>query len=350
MNGIINILIFLIVLFLYIHIVDQLKKSEDLEIYEMDYSSNNQLQEVCNIRQPVLFEYRDVNPEFFEKTGIEHVSKNNHDVKVKDIDDYHNDTNDNVDYVVLPFQSYHNLITSDPRGKYFTENNQDFLEESGLFDACKENDELLKPTLNMYSKYDICMASKNTITPLRYHTNYRHFVCVNSGKIHIKMAPWKSRKFLHPFKDYENYEFRSPINVWKPQPEYLHDMDKIKFLEFDVNAGYVLYIPPYWWYSIKYSAKPDNLVYSFTYNSVMNCVTNLPHYGLYYLQQHNIKKKIVKTLTIENLEHIETMENLDTTKPEENQESMDNEKRGPTHVNGESLSNPLPSPLPKPIF
>lgn len=44
MNFLITFLIFILILFLYIHINDQYKKSEDLEIYEMDYTSNMELQ------------------------------------------------------------------------------------------------------------------------------------------------------------------------------------------------------------------------------------------------------------------------------------------------------------------
>ena len=38
----------------------QFKKSEDLEIYEMDYSTNANLQDVCDVRQPVLFNVKDI--------------------------------------------------------------------------------------------------------------------------------------------------------------------------------------------------------------------------------------------------------------------------------------------------
>ena len=43
---------------MYIHIIHQYKTGEDMEIYEMDYVSNTHLQEVCNIKQPVLFYYK----------------------------------------------------------------------------------------------------------------------------------------------------------------------------------------------------------------------------------------------------------------------------------------------------
>jgi hypothetical protein len=280
--------------------VHQYKRSEDLEIYEMDYASNDHLQEVCDIKQPVLFEYRSINPEFFTKVNYDSVSDDfyaNTDIKVKDINDYW-ETDEAVDYVVLPYQTGTNLMRTDPKSKYFTENNEEFLEESGLLGLFQNNDTYIKPYFTALSKYDICTASKNTVTPLRYHTGYRQYLCVNTGKISVKMTPWKSTKYLYQNKDFENYEFRSPINVWKPQKKYMHEMDKVKFLEFEVLEGHMLFIPPYWWYSIKYTSEEDTLVCGFSYNSIMNCVANSPDIAKYYLQQHNIKKRITKTLEL----------------------------------------------------
>ena len=300
MTFYLNILLFFIILFLYIHIVHQYKRSEDLEIYELDYVSNEHLQEVCDIKQPVLFDYRSVKPDFFAKVNYDNVSEDfysNTDIKVKDINDYW-DTDDAIDYVVLPYQTGTNLMRTDPKSKYFTENNEEFLEESGLLGVFQSNDSNIKPYFTALSKYDISTASKNTVTPLRYHTGYRQYLCVNTGKISVKMTPWKSTKYLYQNKDFENYEFRSPVNVWKPQKKYMHEMDKVKFLEFEVLEGHMLFIPPYWWYSIKYTSEEDTLVCGFSYNSIMNCVANSPDIAKYYLQQHNIKKRITKTLEL----------------------------------------------------
>ena len=116
-----NILIFVLLCFLYIHIIDQYKKSEDLEIYEMDYISNQDLQTVCNIKQPVLFEYKqEINLEEIEKNG-------SYDVKVRD-------SNDLSDYVMLKFDSFKTLIDTDGESHFITEGNHDFIEESELYD------------------------------------------------------------------------------------------------------------------------------------------------------------------------------------------------------------------------
>jgi hypothetical protein len=109
------------------------------------------------------------------------------------------------------------------------------------------------------------------------------------------MTPWKSRKYLFPVKDFENYDFLSPVNPWTPQDEYSNEMNKLKFLEFDIIGGYVLSIPPYWWYSIKFSNSKDNLITSFTYDTATSFLTNLPNYFMYYLQQSNITKIMKKS-------------------------------------------------------
>lgn len=322
MNEFFHLFIFLIILFLYIHITSQYKRSEDLEIYEMDYATNTHLQEVCDVKQPVLFNYTDICPEFFDEVNIDVLSHHGkYDVKVKESADYFVENSETIDYIVLSMQSSLQLITTDTKSNYFTENNEEFISDSGLSSLFQLNDELLKPSFIAQTKYDLLMGSKNSVMPLRYHTCYRKFLCVNSGKISIKMTPWKSHKYVYPIKDYDNYDFRSPINVWNPQPKYMHEMDKIKFLEFDVNKGHVLYIPPYWWYSIKFSTE-TTMICDFTYNSIMNCVSNIPNYAVYFMQQQNTKSHSTKVLKqeVENPDEIE-----ETTPPSktELEESID---------------------------
>ena len=57
MKIIIGFFIFCLVLFIYLHVQFHLKTSEDLEMYEIDDPSKDKLEEICNIRQPVLFNF-----------------------------------------------------------------------------------------------------------------------------------------------------------------------------------------------------------------------------------------------------------------------------------------------------
>ena len=52
-----NILIFMIILLVYLHIYYHLKVSNDLEIFEHEISNKNNLEEILNLRQPVVINY-----------------------------------------------------------------------------------------------------------------------------------------------------------------------------------------------------------------------------------------------------------------------------------------------------
>ena len=301
MNSFSHILLFVIILFIYIHITHQFKRSEELEVYEMDYINNSHLHTVCDIKQPIVFSF---NTDFNEKVNKNNFNQfNNLDMKIKNINDYNNN---DVDYVILPYQNVTTLFNTDTKGSYFTENNSSFIEESNLIQHFQDTDSYLKPHFTVNTMYDIQSGSKNSYTPLRYHTYYRNFLFVNSGKIRIKFTPWKSKKYLYPIKDYENYEFRSHVDVWNTQDKYSNEMSKMQFIEIDVLPNHIIYIPSYWWYSIQY-IEDNTFVSSFTYNSIMNCISNLNHYTLYLFQQHNTKTKVIKTIDIpNNTEKIET--------------------------------------------
>ena len=58
MNGsytLISVVAFCISLFLYIHIKHHRKRSNELDVYYIDYPSKEKLDEVCEMRQPVVF-------------------------------------------------------------------------------------------------------------------------------------------------------------------------------------------------------------------------------------------------------------------------------------------------------
>jgi len=295
MNILVTIFIFVLVLFLYIYVNNQFKKSQDLDIYEMDYYDNKNLQEVCEVRQPVLFNIYEYVPNVIETFSYETVSNyKSFDIKIKDTNEYYNGSETTVDPVVISLDSGLKLIENDKQKHFLTENNDEFLEESGLVKQVALLDDFLKPTFNILSNYDIITGSSGSATPFKYHNNYRRFLCVTSGKIRVKMTPWKNSKYMNPIKDYDSYEFYSPINPLECQSQYSRDFQKTKFLEFDVFPGYVLFIPPYWWYSIHFSDSNKDLVCSITYSTLMNIVSNTPDLFLHWLQQQNIHQKVSK--------------------------------------------------------
>jgi hypothetical protein len=269
-------LIFVIILFIYVHVNDQYRKSEDLEIYEMDYVSNPHLQTICNVKQPILFQYRASDLKIDEKVSV----------RIGDTNDYYNQS---IKYVWLPYSSAETLFKTDPTGHYFTETPADFLEEKQKI----QMDTDFKPNFSVKSNTHFMLGSPKSHIPIQYHTMDRKFLCVVSGKITVKMTPFRSHVYLNPIKNYENYIFYSRINVWNVQEEFKNDMDKIRFLEFDVHAGYTLYLPPYWWYSIQFSSV-DTRIVGVEYQTAANVLAHSADLCKHYLQVYNTKSVPVK--------------------------------------------------------
>ncbi len=300
---IISIFIFCIVLFLYLHIHFHLKRSNDLEVYEIEQPSKQRLEEVCDIRQPTTFEY--YNENILTQLSYQGVQTNYRafDIHIRDVSktpSSQSNNNENkiqqkgtesevVLYIPVTLKIAHEVLKKDTESKYISENNADFIEETGLIKAFQLNDEFLRPYMVSTCMYDIMMASTGTTTPLRYEVNYRNYFLVTQGRIKILLIPPKDTRYLYPINDYDILEFRSPVNPWKVQPEYQDDFDKIKTLEVELFQGMVMFIPAYWWYSIQFIVS-ETSVCSFKYRTHMNTLSIAPRLMLNVLQNMNIKR------------------------------------------------------------
>ena len=291
MHLIYIILIFCIVLFLYLHVYAQLKTSDDLEIYEIDYPSKDKLEEICDLRQPVLFDY--MNERLLESCRRAAIldTYGAFDVKIRNIKQPIANAEENL-YVPLAFSNALNVVKEDADTKYLVENSSDFLEETGLLKSYKYNDAFIRPYMVSQCAYDFLMAAENTQTPFRYELNFRNYFLVTEGTVKVKLAPPKSSKYLYPVNDYENFEFSSQINPWHIQSQYKADFDKIKCLDVTVKKGQILFLPAYWWYSIEFGK--DASVCSFKYKTYMNTVAIFPQLVMKLLQTQNVKRNNVK--------------------------------------------------------
>jgi hypothetical protein len=281
------------VLFFYLHIYFQLKTSDDLEIYEIDNPSKDKLEEICDLRQPVLFHFQ--NDRIFEScqrtTMLDTYGA--FDIKIRNIKQSAADNDNNV-YVPLAFSNALNVIKEDAEQKYLVENNADFLEETGLVKSFKYNDMFLRPYMVADCGYDFLLAAEGTRTPFKYELNYRNYLLVTEGTVKVKLTQPKSAKYLYQQKDYENLEFSSPLNPWQIQPQYKADFDKIKCLDLVMRKGQILYIPAYWWYSLEFG--PTATLATFKYKTYMNAVAILPQLVRKLLQTQNVKRNNVAIL------------------------------------------------------
>lgn len=290
MNIIIIVLIFFLVLFIYLHIFYHLKTSDDLEVYELSNLSKERLEEICDLRQPLTF-YLDIDN--FNKLSKENIVANysSFDIKLRDTS-----INSETEFFLpVTLNKGITVLEEDTNKKYISENNRDFLEETSLIKILKSNDAFLRPNMLAYSNYDYIMGSKDTVSPFKYDVNYRNYFVILKGTVKVKLSPPKSKKYLYTIKDYDNFEFRSPINPWNVQDEYKNDFDKIKCMEVTLTQGKLLFIPSYWWYSIKFEDS-DCVILNFTYRTYMNIAAITPHLFISFLQRQNIKHDTIQKI------------------------------------------------------
>jgi hypothetical protein len=307
-------LIFVLVFFLYVHIVHQYQSSEESDIYEYDYVDNTNLQETCNGLQPFVFLGRGV---VAPLPDLEEAVRENSEVPwyMYECDDPRRDP------VQIPAGVGRELVggglgggLGGPAGagvgRWYSEGNSEFLGEAeGFASELAEMDPFLKPAFTVAMDRDVGLGAVGAVTPLRYHTNTRRFLVVggtgaaglgaagsgvagSGGRISVKMTPWKKhRRYLHEVRDYDRGEYRSGVDLWCPGERHRRDAKKVEVLEFDVTSGYVLYIPPYWGYTIRYDVG-GTWVAEYRYCTLFNRMAFLGELGRTWLQQRNTYTKV----------------------------------------------------------
>jgi hypothetical protein len=290
------VLVFLVVFVLYIHIQDQWKKSEDLEVYEMDYSTKEHLQTVCAMKQPVLFTLpfsHEFSPDV-TKDSSSTSDRDSSEIPVWDVREY--GVRDSVDPLWLSYGSFCGLVKSDPKGHFYTRKNQEWLESADS--NHRDVDAYVRPPLTVYSQYEWLKGAEGAHTPGAYHMDDRQYFFVTKGKISVRMTPWRSGRFLDAVADYDNYEFFSRTDVWNCQEK------EIRWLDFEVVEGYVLFIPAWWWYSIRFSSV-DTEVLGARYVTGTNVLAHAVDWARYYGQYHMTQR--IPTKRLESVAEIQPL-------------------------------------------
>ena len=313
MKEIIAVVVFCSILFIYLHVHFHLKKVDDLEIYEICQPSKEKLEEVCDFRQPVVTDFN--NQSIIDKCNLNYVKANytGYDIKIRNVKERDDETEL---YIPLGIVESIDLFKKDKESKYMSENNYDFLDESGLIKIYRNNDMFLRPSMVSSCNYDILFASLNVETPLRYEVNYRNYFVVTHGKAIVRLLVPKSKKYLYATNDYDNFEFISPVNPWNVQDEYRADFNKLRTIDVTLITGQMIHIPAYWWYSIKF-VKSNTTICVFKYKTYMNTLAISNHLFMRLLQGQNTKRVIAKKMNI-----VENKKNNYANKNEDHSEEI----------------------------
>ena len=231
----------------------------------------SKLEEVCNFKQPVVFDYYEET--IMNCTPLHLQEYNAFDVLVYD---------STYTGVPLSLEKAMELFKTEKNATY---HNSDFLQETMSQRYFSLTDMNLRPPLVSSICYDVLFGSELYTTRLQNHSSCRNYLLVTQGTITIKLAPPRNNVLLNEIKNYETQEFYSQLNPWTETEK------KVKFLEITLSVGRLLFIPAYWWYSIR--LEKDACVCMFHYKTVMNIVATLPDIGIGILQRHNTKTKVL---------------------------------------------------------
>ena len=283
MNPILIVVVFCIILFFYLHIQFQFKTSNDLELFEIYDTTKEGMEEICNMRQPTVFNH--VDDQLVNAT----IKKINTDVLNERYPQYSVQVReeDGEEYASLPLTAATQLMSAASNKCFYSENNQDFLAETGVLKNI--SDHMLRPSLCNRVENNVLFGTEGCTTPLRFDMNYRNYYLCTKGIVYIKLVPPKYTSKLDAIYDYDLFEFRTPHNLWKN-----NFRSDVKSLEIALTPGKILFIPAYWWYSFQFG--PHTSVVSFKYRTYINTVATARHSLMYFLQQHNIRKKFVKAV------------------------------------------------------
>ena len=146
---------------MYLHVTFQLRTSDDLDVYEIDANSKERMEEVCDVRQPVMFEYS--NDIVKRDIKLEQLAKRfpSFDVNIRSL----TEAKDDSLYSPVPLRSALQVVGKDTDKKFFSENNSLFLTDSGGVKSMSYHDEFLRPYMVSNCNYDFMFGSNEKTLP-----------------------------------------------------------------------------------------------------------------------------------------------------------------------------------------
>ena len=285
MNLLLFILVFIVMLFIYLHINQQLNVVNELDFCEVMTPSKENLETICNLKQPFAFLNNLKTTEFFSQQFPFELKTNQKNIPFKEFMQEINPHTQN--------QNQNNEKENSKKSvtwEIFSENNNQFLEQINYQQQHKDLIEYMKPPMNISVYTDFLSASQDFMTPLQYEINFRNFFLVTDGEITVKLIPPKYSDLLEKKTEYENMKFYSDKNLWIESKNM-----NIEHINVPIKKNQIIYIPPYWWYSIKFT-QPSAII-SFKYRTVMNYLAISNHLLISLVQKQNITHKLSHQLS-----------------------------------------------------
>jgi len=274
----------------YIHIQHQYTTSNDLEVYRVAPKTKEDIEDVMDLRQPAIFTFE-------SQQLVEELSLPNLEEKYGAYEMKYYSTGASSDMLRPQQKSLSRLIEvfrtgGDVSGTSLlnesigiTYRNQEFLYETELIHKIAEEDYSLRPPMMSGTSADIIIGMRNITTPLIYHTQYRTVLLNTFGAVEVILIPPKYSKYISLTADYDNLEYCSTMNPWTISVD-----SKIKTVRALLDVGQVLYIPPYWMYSVRFNTISS--VCRLSYSTYVNMLANA--YNVVIQKYRQVRYKIEK--------------------------------------------------------
>lgn len=229
----------------FVHIRFHLKTSNELEIHHVRRPSKRVFEEICDHLQPVQIHMSDELLKIGDLfVGMLHIRNVKQDPS----------------YISVDTDTAERIFQQDKQQRYISERNT----KQG-----SNADTFLRPPLCAFHRYDLLRGSEGATTPFRYELYYRHFLYVAEGAVRVRLGTPNLNETVDVVKDMDFFEFRTEQDPWKETAAF-------RTKEITLSKGDLLYIPAYWWYSIKYKAVGDRL-YAFKYHTYASACAILPN-------------------------------------------------------------------------
>jgi len=261
-------IVFFAVLLLYFHLQFHWKTSNDLDIAHISVPNKDTLETIADLRQPFIMDRECKSELLNSEKGLSYKLSMLKDNKI----------------IEVPHKS---LLTTLQRESAISLNNHKFLAETDYFNKNKECKELsiyLRPFMTCSTHNDIIFGSKGASSVLKRNLNYRNYLYVLDGDVEVKLVPPKHSHYMEGNRDDE-----SPIDVW--EREKMLNSSEIDTILLPLKKGAVLFLPSYWWYSVRFS-KETACVGLFSYRTFVNTLAILPQLGMKFIQDKNTSYKI----------------------------------------------------------
>lgn len=291
MYLILNLFIFIMVLFFYIHINFYLTTSNYLEIYEIENITKDSFEELCNLKQPLVLRNFEINNnQLLNDLNVENLINNysSFDIKIFNKINYEIPIN-------LEFSKAFDLFEKDCSLNYISEFNYDFLEETSLSKIYSSIDNFFRPYNVSKIEYDLLLGSSCSYTKLKYTLYSRNIFYINSGSVELTLTIPNSKKYLHIDKLDNSLDYFSKIDIYNVEDIYLRDFNKVKFMKVILNKGDLFFLPGYWFYSINFLENKTTIL-NFKYNTYFSSLSIFPEIFKNFLQNHNIKNNYLKKI------------------------------------------------------